>query len=55
MNPEYGALGKQFRSPEEEILYLRAQIADKERSLGIAPGSPERTLEKREEVAREKI
>ena len=55
MTPEYGTLGKQFRSPEEEILYLRAQILDKERALGIAPGSPERTLEKREEVAREKI
>lgn len=55
MNPEYGALGKQFRSPEEEVVYLRAQIADKERALGIAPGSPERTLEARTEVAREKV
>lgn len=55
MNPEYGSLGKQFKSPEEEVAYLRAQIADKERVMGIAPGSPERTLEKREEVAREKV
>ncbi|MBI5077877.1 MAG: type IV secretion system DNA-binding domain-containing protein [Candidatus Yonathbacteria bacterium] len=55
MNPEYGSLGKQFRSPEEEVVYLRAQIAEKERALGIAPGSPERTLEAREEVAREKV
>ncbi|MEK7148382.1 MAG: TraM recognition domain-containing protein [Patescibacteria group bacterium] len=55
MNPEYGSLGKQFRSPNEEIIYLRAQIADKERALGIAPGSPERTLEAREEVARAKV
>lgn len=55
MNPEYGTLGKQFRSPEEEIVYLRAQIAEKERAVGIAPGSPERTFEKREEVAKEKL
>lgn len=55
MNPEYGSLGKQFRSPEEEVVYLRAQIAEKERALGIAPGSPERTPEAREKVAREKI
>ncbi|MFZ2303192.1 MAG: TraM recognition domain-containing protein [Minisyncoccia bacterium] len=55
MNPEYGSLGKQFRSPEEEVVYLRAQIAEREQALGIAPGSPERTLEKREEVAREKV
>jgi len=55
MNKEFGVLGKQFRSPEDEIVYLRAQIAEKERAMGIAPGSPERTLEKREEVAREKI
>ncbi|MDO8604464.1 MAG: hypothetical protein Q7K40_03665 [bacterium] len=33
MTPEYGALGKQFRSPEEEIVYLRAQILDKEKIL----------------------
>ncbi|HAS84970.1 MAG TPA: hypothetical protein DCS23_02795 [Candidatus Yonathbacteria bacterium] len=55
MNPEYGTLGKQFRTPEEEVVYLRAQIAEKERALGIAPGSPERTLEARTEVAREKV
>lgn len=55
MNPEYGSIGKQFQSPEEEISYLRAQIRDKERAIGIAPGSPERTPEAREEVAREKV
>ncbi|OHA79337.1 MAG: hypothetical protein A2747_02760 [Candidatus Yonathbacteria bacterium RIFCSPHIGHO2_01_FULL_44_41] len=55
MNPEYGSVGKQFQSPEEEVAYLRAQIADKERVMGIAPGSPERTLEKREEIVREKV
>ncbi|MBI5798815.1 MAG: type IV secretion system DNA-binding domain-containing protein [Candidatus Yonathbacteria bacterium] len=55
MNPEHGSLGMQFRTPEEEVLYLRAQIAEKERAMGIAPGSPERTLEKREEVARGKV
>ncbi|OIP65227.1 MAG: hypothetical protein COV32_02810 [Candidatus Yonathbacteria bacterium CG10_big_fil_rev_8_21_14_0_10_43_136] len=55
MNPEYGTLGKQFRTPEEEVVYLRAQIVEKEHALGIAPGSPERTLEARTEVAREKV
>lgn len=55
MNTEYGSIGKQFRTPEEEVVYLRAQIAERERSIGIAPGSPERSLEKREEVAREKV
>jgi hypothetical protein len=55
MNPEYGSLGKQFRSPEEEVLYLRAQIAEKERVLGISHGLLERSLEKREDVAREKV
>lgn len=55
MNPEYGSLGKQFRTPEEEVVYLRAQIAEKERALGITPGSPERSLEKREEIARVKV
>ncbi|PIR57204.1 MAG: hypothetical protein COU72_02195, partial [Parcubacteria group bacterium CG10_big_fil_rev_8_21_14_0_10_41_35] len=55
MNPEYGSLGKQFRTPEEEVVYLRAQIVEKEHALGIAPGSPERTLEARTEVAREKV
>ncbi|MBI5400993.1 MAG: type IV secretion system DNA-binding domain-containing protein [Candidatus Yonathbacteria bacterium] len=55
MNPEYGSLGKQFRTPEEEVVYLRAQIVEKERALGIAPGSPARTLERREEIAREKV
>jgi len=55
MNPEYGTLGKQFRTPEEEVLYLRAQIAEKERALGIMSESPEHTIERRAEIAREKI
>ncbi|TAN37157.1 hypothetical protein EPN27_00225 [Patescibacteria group bacterium] len=55
MNPEYGTLGKQFRTPEEEVLYLRAQIAEKERALGLMPEFPERALERRAEIAREKI
>jgi len=55
MNPEYGSLGKQFRTPEDEVAFLRAQIAERERELGIAPGSPEHTLETRERVAQEKI
>lgn len=55
MNPEHGSLGKPFRSPEEEVAYLRAQIMEKERAMGIAQGSPERTIEKRAGVAQEKI
>ncbi|HBH71359.1 MAG: hypothetical protein UU88_C0007G0030 [Parcubacteria group bacterium GW2011_GWC1_42_11] len=55
MNPEYGTLGKQFRTPEEEVLYLRAQIAEKERALGLMPESPERLLERRAEIALEKV
>ncbi|OIO31090.1 hypothetical protein AUJ77_00710 [Candidatus Nomurabacteria bacterium CG1_02_43_90] len=55
MNPEYGTLGKQFRSPEEEVTYLRAEIANRERAMGIIPGSPEHTLEKRTQIAREKV
>lgn len=55
MNPEYGTLGKQFRTPEEEVLYLRAQIAEKERALGLMQESPEHTIERRAEIAREKI
>lgn len=55
MNPEYGSLGKKFRSPEEEVIYLRAQIREKERALGIVENSPEHTLEAREKVAKEKI
>ncbi|MCK9344752.1 MAG: type IV secretion system DNA-binding domain-containing protein [Candidatus Pacebacteria bacterium] len=55
MNPEYGSIGKQFRSPEEEVAYLRAQIAEKEHALGAASGAQGNTLELREEIAREKV
>ena len=55
MNPEYGSLGKQFRSPEDEIAFLKAQIVEQERALGVAPGSSERTPEVREKIAREKV
>lgn len=55
MNPEYGAIGKQFRSPEEEVVFLRAQIAEKERELSPAASSPEQIGELKEKIAREKI
>ncbi|MFA5996975.1 MAG: DUF87 domain-containing protein [Candidatus Paceibacterota bacterium] len=55
MNPEYGTIGKQFRSPEEEVVFLRAQIAERERELTPGASSPEQIAEQKEKIAQEKI
>lgn len=55
MNPEYGAVGKQFKSPEEEVVFLRAQIANRERELATGESSPEQIAEQKEKIAHEQI
>jgi len=55
MNSEHSGLQKQFRSPEEEIAYLRRAVAEQEVALGLVKGIPEHTIEARENVAREQL